>query len=226
MAKDLIKRLWVARARRKFGNLPIADVFTEVYTRGWWGRHEGEFCSGSGSSAKYTSEYCTWIASFIQQHGIRNIVDLGCGDFRVGHTITSAARINYTGVDVVANLVRYNNRHYSDSRTRFVQLDIIQSALPDADLCLIRQVLQHLSNTEIHAVMKGCSKYRFVLVTEHVYTGGDCIPNVDKPHGPDIRVADRSGVFLEASPFNIPCCEVVRTGCGKDEVMRSTLIET
>lgn len=40
------------------------------------------------------------------------------------------------------------------------------------------------------------------LVSEHVPTGSQVRPNLDKRPGPDIRVSHASGVFLEYPPFS------------------------
>jgi hypothetical protein len=35
------------------------------------------------------------------------------------------------------------------------------------------------------------------------------MPNLDKPHGPNIRIDDDSGVFLDKPPFNIKISRVL-----------------
>jgi hypothetical protein len=84
--------------------------------------------------------------------------------------------------------------------------------LPDADVCLIRQVFQHLSNDQIGAILRRCRKYSAVVVTEHWPAPAVATrPNVDKPHGPDTRLDSGSWVDLGAPPF----------GCGNlTEILR------
>jgi hypothetical protein len=98
---------------------------------------------------------------------------------------------------------------FANFRTTFVCLDIIEQQLPDGDVCLVRQVLQHLSNAEIKAILDKLNKYKYVFVTEHYPLGNDCLPNIDKPHGADIRLYDNSAVFLDKEPFNISHIELV-----------------
>jgi hypothetical protein len=94
---------------------------------------------------------------------------------------------------------------YGTATTEFVHLDIVRDPLPDADVCFVRQVMQHLSNAQISRVIGALEKYRWVFITEHYPSDNDAIiPNVDKPHGSDIRLHDNSGVFLTAPPFEVP----------------------
>jgi hypothetical protein len=77
--------------------------------------------------------------------------------------------------------------------------------LPDGDACFLRQVLQHLSNREICAILPKLNKYRWVYITEHYPTDNDGIkPNKDKVHVGDIRLLENSGVYLSKPPFNLP----------------------
>ena len=46
------------------------------------------------------------------------------------------------------------------------------------------------------------SKYRYLLLTEHLPLG-TFVHNVDKPSGPDIRLGFNSGVVLTSAPFNL-----------------------
>jgi hypothetical protein len=62
------------------------------------------------------------------------------------------------------------------------------------------------------------------LITEEVYTGEGCRPNLDKPHGPDTRVYDRSGVYLDHSPFSMCHTAVLELPVTKTSVMRTSLV--
>jgi SAM-dependent methyltransferase len=178
------------------------QVFSRIYQDGLWGKSNAKFCSGSGSSEAHATEYVKALAKYIAEHSIRSVVDLGCGDFVIGRKIVELG-VDYTGVDVVPDLIRHNTEQYGSSRVRFVHLDIIAGELPAGDLCLIRQVLQHLSNEQIATVLSKLSRYEHVVVTEH-YPGPDArvVANKDKPHGHDTRIEDDSAVFLDRPPFN------------------------
>lgn len=82
------------------------------------------------------------------------MVDLGCGDFRVAQLFVNDS-IDYTGIDIVAPLIAHNEARFASHNVRFLCLDIISGELHDGGFCLLREVLQHLSNREMRLC---CSK--------------------------------------------------------------------
>jgi len=179
-------------------------VFTTVYKNQEWGGGSEDYYSGSGSIEPIARHYADAVLRFVREHDIRSIIDLGCGDFRVGSQLcTDDAR--YMGIDVVPNLIARNQARYQRNNVSFACLDIVADELPPAELCLLRQVFQHLSNRQILAVIRKLYQYRFVLVTEHYPAPGirGLIPNKDKVMGSDTRILDDSAVFLDRTPFNL-----------------------
>lgn len=192
-------RLRVARATN--AQLPIRDVFRGVYARNSWGGTQGDFFSGTGSEEAQTTAYAEAVREFVRTRGIKSIVDLGCGDYRVGRMLKMAG-VHYLGVDIVPELIERNRALFTDPDTVFMCRDLLEEALPAAELCLLRQVLQHLSNVEIARALQRLNQYPYVLVTEHYPAPSRLVrPNLDKPHGPDTRLVDGSGVFLDLPPF-------------------------
>ncbi len=205
LVPQTVTRLWrhnrVQAIRRRNRGRGAAEIFGEIYKDNRWGGTQGSYCSGSGSTVEHAEQYAHVVNQFISEHNVRLVVDLGCGDFRIGARLIDAG-VRYTGVDIVANLIDTNRRQYGSDRVRFECLDIIAGELPDGDLCLIRQVLQHLSNEQIGKVLKNVERYRYVIVTEHYPAAGALREkNLDKPCGEDVRIYDGSAVYLEAPPF-------------------------
>jgi SAM-dependent methyltransferase len=189
------------RARNR--QLSVKEVFTRIYRDNEWHGKAGEFDSGYGSQSDMAAPYCQAAREFMETRGVKSVVDLGCGDFRVGAGLQASGR-QYVGVDIVEELVAQNQARYGNANVSFRCLDLIADELPDADICLMRQVLQHLSNAQIVAVLAKLEKYRYVLVTEHYPAPGVAVtPNLDKPHGSDTRTFDNSGVYLDQPPFNL-----------------------
>jgi 2-polyprenyl-3-methyl-5-hydroxy-6-metoxy-1,4-benzoquinol methylase len=220
-----IRRCVLPRTHKRYSNMDAADVFSEIYAQKQWGDEQDDnFNSGTGSSAAYTSRYCELIDCFIQNHKVQTVVDLGCGDFRVASRIARPA-ISYVGVDVVQDLIAHNEKTFGADHIGFQCVDVTTGVLPDGDLCLIRQVLQHLSNKEILMVLEKCAKYPYVIVTEHLPNDRKAKPNLDKPHGPDIRLYSNSGVFLEQPPFFQRTVTLMDVPADKWSVLRTTLIE-
>ena len=184
--------------------LPRRDLFTAIYDRGLWGRDHGDIFSGDGSDGAVADRYCVAISGFIRALGRPSVtvVDIGCGDFRVGRRLL-APWVRYIGVDIVPALIARNTRLYGGDSVEFVCLDAVDEDPPDGDVCLVRQVFQHLSNDDIEQMLGRLTKYPHLFVTEHCPASDvEVVPNLDKPTGPAIRLP-RSGVYLEAPPFNL-----------------------
>ena len=224
---DLYRGWKLARLRKANQARSVKQVFTRVYEQHQWGGTD-EYCSGSGSSELNASRYAAVVKLLIKEKGITTVVDLGCGDFVIGRALQMDG-VKYIGVDVVDGLVSHLEREYGDANTVFMCLDIAADPLPDGDLCLIRQVLQHLSNDQISSVLLNTRKYRYVLITEHYPAPTvEYVPNLDKPHGPDTRVFDNSAVYLDNPPFNmnpLSMTLVSDTPLEKGERLKTFLVE-
>lgn len=204
---DRYGRLKWLLVQRRNRNEAVEEVFAEIYEMNRWGGSKGELCSGSGTAdEQIVSSYVAMISEKASLEGFKGstFVDLGCGDFRVGKQLLPLCA-SYIGVDVVKSVIRRNQEKFGNVTTHFMHLDILKSELPDGDVCFIRQVLQHLSNQQVIAVLEKLKKYRWVFVTEHYPTDNDSIkPNTDKVHGADIRLYNNSGVYFSEAPFELP----------------------
>jgi SAM-dependent methyltransferase len=195
--------------------LTTKEVFTKIYAENLWGErsryYESDFpyYSGPGSKEEWASPYVDCVNKFIETNGIRSVVDMGCGDFRVGSRIARSS-INYIGIDIVESLVQANQIKFGAENIMFRCLDITADELPDGDLCLVREVFQHLLNAPISSVLSKISKYKWVIVTENLPGPiGSFKPNRDKPNGRDARCVWNSGIVLSAPPFNFPNAELI-----------------
>jgi 2-polyprenyl-3-methyl-5-hydroxy-6-metoxy-1,4-benzoquinol methylase len=208
---SIYKKNRLKRIRKRNRERSASDVFTEVYRKNLWGGRPGEFRSGLGSDDDHTDLYCTMIKEYIDSFEKPEVVvvDLGCGDFRVGKKIMRK-KVKYIGVDVVPELISNNKKLYETPHVEFFCRDITSDVLPDGDICLIRQVFQHLSNSQISAVLRKLDDYTAVFITEHYPEDLEhCVPNLDKPHGGDTRLHDNSAVFLDKPPFGLKGIELI-----------------
>lgn len=192
---------------KRNASLSAAEIFSNIYKENKWGGGAGEFCSGIGSiSEEITQPYVAKITQFLQSQGTTPlaIVDLGCGDFRVGQNFIDYCD-KYIGVDIVPDLIRQHQKAGYGPKVSFLCLNLIEDKLPDGNVCFLRQVLQHLSNAQISKILPKLAKYEFIFITEHYPTDNpEIVPNKDKVCGASVRLFDNSGVYLGASPFNIP----------------------
>jgi SAM-dependent methyltransferase len=128
------------------------------------------------------------------------VCDLGCGDFNIGKELVKHTK-KYIAVDIVTDLIAHNKEKFKQENLEFQCLDIAVDDLPVGDCVLLRQVLQHLSNTEVQTIVKKLNDFKYVILTEHI-PEGDFIPNKDIISGQGIRLKKQSGLNLLAPPFN------------------------
>lgn len=187
-------------------------VFTNVYSHEIWGkpRNGEKFCSGPGSyDEKIVLPYMEVLQNLILANKISSVTEIGCGDFwimrKVMRNISNlqGGACSYCGIDIVEDVVRYNKKMFGNDNVRFLCMDASENvSLPDAELLIIRQVLQHLNNEAIMKILDKAKNFRYVLITEHIYAGEDVVYNMDIPTVGPIRLNKKSGVYLEKPPWN------------------------
>lgn len=220
----------------RFLSMPTSEVFDTVYREAIWGVNlDGESTSGSGShSLDIVLPYVTKVASLISALNARTVVDLGCGDFNVGRYLVGKCE-RLLACDISSVIIERNKIKYKDLvGVDFLLLDLAVDELPRGDIALVRQVLQHLSNEKISAFAKAISKdrpYKYLVVTEHLPSADDFLPNLNKSSGPDLRLDKNSGVVLHMPPFEFSCrssCVLLEVSAALDGpagVLRTTLYE-
>src|SRR4051794_28041329 len=208
--RDMLKReLRGQTDMLKDDNRSPTEIFSEIYRNNMWGGRPGELYSGLGSDDEISAEFVQVVRGCIETHDIRSVVDLGCGDFRVGAQLLRPG-LSFIGVDVVPALVESHQRTFARDGVSFQVADIIDDELPEGELYLLRQILQHLSNNQIGRVLAKLNDKPHVVIAEHHPAPGRfrCY-NHDKPPGRDIRVPFGSGVYPDQAPFCFPCRVIV-----------------
>ncbi|GAB7257592.1 class I SAM-dependent methyltransferase [Polaribacter sp. OB-PA-B3] len=182
---------------------PTKAAMAQVYDKNLWGKGEDLFYSGEGSHLKYiVKPYVDNVRFFLKSFKLPvSVCDLGCGDFNIGKHLVDFTS-EYIAVDIVDNLINYNKEKFKFKNLSFLSLDIAKDDLPKADCVFIRQVLQHLSNKEVEAVVKKLYRYKYIILTEHLPVE-DFEPNIDIISGQGIRLKKKSGINLLAPPFNL-----------------------
>ncbi len=203
------------------------EIFTDIYMTGKWGKGKAEtpFFSGVGSVEEAYRSYLDFMQEFLRKNEIKSVVDLGCGDFQVGRHLAQPG-LDYTGCDIVRPLVEYNQKTFGNERVRFLQRNMITDELPDGELCIIRQVFQHLSNESILKVLPKLKKYRYVIIADAQPTQDKDKVNHDIPNFSGTRaVVHGTGLWLENAPFNLPLTVVhsYTLKSGDDEYLRLVL---
>ncbi|SDG65022.1 class I SAM-dependent methyltransferase [Psychroflexus sediminis] len=189
--KQKIKEAW-----------PTREAMKQIYSMKLWGDNHSDFYSGIGSHhPELVKPYIEALSSYLQTFKSAPVIcDLGCGDFNIGKHLVQYAE-TYIGVDIVEELIDYNSRTFTDENLEFRCLDIAVDDLPAAEVVILRQVLQHLSNDEIHNILTKLSHYKYLILTEHL-PQGEFVPNKEIISGQGTRLKKQSGVNLLAPPFH------------------------
>jgi len=180
---------------------PTKDAMDQVYKMKLWGGDTSEFYSGDGShQSEIINPYIDVISNFLSSFKEKLVIcDLGCGDFNVGKHFVALSE-KYIAIDIVEDLIEYNKEKFKATNLEFKCLDIAKDNLPNADIVLLRQVLQHLSNAEVQSVVNKLDTYKYVILTEHLPID-DFEANKDIISGQGIRIKKQSGLNLLEAPF-------------------------
>lgn len=118
------------------------DVFKAHYEdkNSQWGNN-----SGGGSNPYSTIDYRNFLEKFIHMNKIQSIVDIGCGDWQFSRFLNLSG-INYLGLDVVPSVISKNTEKFSSTKINFELMPEEIRNVPPADLLIMKDVLQHLSN--------------------------------------------------------------------------------
>lgn len=171
-----------------------ADVFHKIYREQGW--HSEESVSGWGSELRNTERVIRELPGLLHRFGVRSMLDVPCGDFNWMRHVDLTG-IDYTGADIVPELVAANQAMYSAADRHFVQLDLLEDPLPDSDLILCRDCLFHFSHAD---VIRAFGQFvntsaRYLLTTTFIYRS--------YPRNADIVTGQWTPINLEMPPYDL-----------------------
>lgn len=152
----------------------MEHVFTNIYEQKIWGNNNNPEYSGSsgwGSSIDTNKDtYIPFLKKFIIDNNIRNIVDLGCGDFRCGKLLYEDIDVVYTGYDTYKKLIDYNKKDNSLPKYSFIHMDFCNNKenIINGDLCILKDVLQHWPLDKIYIFLNyliETKKFKYILIS-------------------------------------------------------------
>jgi len=162
---------------------PAREAFERIYREGLWAKDaQGKGTSGYGSTLEFTKLYRVFLQDFLAAYQVRSVVDAGCGDWEFSQAIDWKG-IRYLGVDIAPSVIAANQRRFGAANVRFVVADIVRDELPAADLLLVKDVLQHLSNADVALFLRQLPRYRHVLIVNDVLLDSLSAPAADIPTG-------------------------------------------
>jgi SAM-dependent methyltransferase len=178
-----------------------------------WGRQ-----SGAGSHPYWNIDYRAFLERFIVINNIRIVIDIGCGDWQFSRFLNFDG-VRYYGFDVVESVVAQNRALYSSENVTFDIMPLDFAEMPHADLLIMKDVLQHLLDTEIMRHKRELfSRYPRCLLSNS-YRKFETPMNIDVAYGGfrsldlnappyEFRYEFRGEYVLE---FSTPLWEQIRT---------------
>jgi len=127
--------------------------------------------SGFGSSIDNTRDYNKYLINFISKYNIATVVDIGCGDWQSSYKIYEHfENINYIGYDCVKKIIAKNNLNYPKYKFKFINVNDQINEIPDCDLFIIKDVLQHWDTEYIYTFLDKIitnKKFKYILITNN-----------------------------------------------------------
>ena len=203
--KRIVKKIpgVVPLYRTLFALLPRRLIFSRIYASNKW---EGKgSISGPGSDVDQTRILVEELPRLLANFDVRTMLDIPCGDFHWMRNVR-LEKIDYTGADIVGELIERNTQGYESDSIHFRNLDLIKDRLPAVDLILCRDCLVHLSFKDLwSALLNVCSSGAIYLLAT-TFTR--------RTENQDIVTGHWRRLNLQVAPFMLPPpLAILNEGC-------------
>ena len=189
----LSREATISKLRSATEHLSLAETFILLHRLGIY--HGEESWSGAGSSLAETAALRNALPMLVEEYGIRRMLDVPCGDFHWMQHVDLGS-VEYSGADIVPDLVTRNTERFGAPERTFVTLDITRERPPAVDLVLCRDLFIHLSLADVdRAILNIVESGSRLLLASHFRA---CSENVD------IRSGEYHPINLCAPPFRLP----------------------
>jgi SAM-dependent methyltransferase len=136
-------------------------VFSRIFRDHSWG---GVSRSGPGSDLIQLETYLAILQACLRRPDVNRVVDVGCGDWTASSVIDWSG-IDYLGIEIVPELVQLLTDKYANEQIGFQSADALETKGLSADLCIVKEVLQHWSNDSVHRFLAMLKNFKFALIT-------------------------------------------------------------
>lgn len=189
----VIPRLYRFLKYYELNTKSVEHIFTDIYNKDKFGGKDS--ASGPGSDLYQTKLIIKELPRLFKELNISTILDIPCGDFHWMNCVDLSG-VEYSGADIVKELIQHNREKYERRNIKFQHLNIIDDRLPRVDIILCRDCLVHFSFKDIFLALDNIvsSKSEYFLTTT--------FPLRKDNH--DILTGQWRTLNLEVSPFNFP----------------------
>ena len=126
----------------------------------------------TGSDKANISEYCNYVNKILTElkcRGAQTVAEIGCGDWSVTEKLELGQFKSYLGIDIVPDIVEANKERFERGSVAFKCQDVVDEDLPSYDIVIVKDVLQHLSNSSVFKVINRLKEAcDYLIVTNDV----------------------------------------------------------
>ena len=155
--------------------------FVEIFQKRHWGDSKSDpeelSASGAGSTlaitalVRQTLDFVINDIKYALKKRVLRVLDIPCGDLRwMSVFLTNRTDIDYTGMDIVPDIIEHHKKTYSDQPWTFHIHDIVAEPLSTSfDLIFSRDMTQHLTNSDTLRVLQhfSSSGSHFAMLTTY-----------------------------------------------------------
>jgi 2-polyprenyl-3-methyl-5-hydroxy-6-metoxy-1,4-benzoquinol methylase len=149
------------------------QVFEDIYRQEKWGKGKG---SGTGSDPKYCEKYLDYLTLMLnhdtEQHDVKSVIDIGCGDWQLYKGFQWPNDIKYIGCDISQTAIDIAKTRTTQIVLKVDTMDDTLNLIEDNpnDLILIKDVMQHWTDEEINYFLnhlKNLPGWKYVLISNN-----------------------------------------------------------
>lgn len=178
------------------------DPFEWIYRNNLWGSDKS--VSGTGSDLFQTRNVRTYLPDLFSRLEISSVLDAPCGDLNWMKEVNLG--VKYIGVDSVEALIESNRLTFQGTDRTFESIDLRRDVPPRADLILARDLLVHLSYSDISSVVANFTASGATWLLTTTFPGGR--------QNKDITTGRWRPLDLTQEPFSWPApVEIFEEGC-------------
>jgi 2-polyprenyl-3-methyl-5-hydroxy-6-metoxy-1,4-benzoquinol methylase len=175
----------------------LLDRFTTVFQKRLWGSDGSLSGPGSRRDNPMVVSAVSGLTAVIAEFQITSIADIPCGDFQFfSDIVADHPGLRYVGYDIVAELIAANRARYP--AISFEQFDIVSAVPPRFDLVFCKELLIHLSDEQVKAVL---ANIRQSGSTYFMASNSFGVENIDLEHN---YLGYARPIDLLAKPFSLP----------------------
>ena len=168
-------------------------MFQRIFRQNLWGNCDS--VSGEGSNLERTRAVRSALPALVERYVVRSMLDAPCGDFFWMKEVALEG-VAYIGADIVPELIARDTELYASPLRRFILCDLVEEALPRADLIVCRDCLVHLSYHETRRAVDNFRRSGATWLLTTTFTA----PRENQ----DIATGEWRPINLERAPYGFP----------------------